>query len=132
AHTSFFTSQAAEELADDLIAYAPQGIGHVFYVSGGSEAFGAAPKPARQFFVDRGEPQRRYIIGRRQSYHGVTLGALAAGGRQWQRKQFEPLLFETHHVSPVYEYRDRRADETAQAYGTRLAEELEAKIDELG
>jgi hypothetical protein len=132
AHTSFFTSQAAEELADDLIAHAPQGIGHVFYVSGGSEAVEAALKLARQYFVERGEPQRRYIIGRRQSYHGVTLGALAVGGRQWQRKEFEPLLFETHHVSPVYEYRDRRADETAQAYGARLAEELEAKIEELG
>jgi hypothetical protein len=132
AHTSFFTSQAAEELADDLIAHAPPGIGHVFYVSGGSEAVEAALKLARQYFVERGEPQRRYIIGRRQSYHGVTLGALAAGGRQWQRKQFEPLLFETHHVAPVYEYRDRRAGETAQAYGALLAEELEAKIDELG
>jgi hypothetical protein len=132
AHTSFFTSQAAEELADDLIAHAPQGIGHVFYVSGGSEAVEAALKLARQYFVERSEPQRRYIIGRRQSYHGVTLGALAVGGREWQRKQFEPLLFEWHHVAPVYEYRDRRADETPQAYGARLTEELEAKIDELG
>jgi adenosylmethionine-8-amino-7-oxononanoate aminotransferase len=132
AHTSFFTSHVAEELADDLIAHAPHGIGRVFYVSGGSEAVEAALKLARQYFVERGEPRRRYIIGRRQSYHGVTLGALAVGGREWQRKQFDPLLFETHHVSPVYEYRDRRAGETPQAYGARLAEELEAKIDELG
>ena len=132
AHTSFFTSQVAEELADDLVTHAPQGIGRVFYVSGGSEAVEAALKLARQYFVEWGEPRRRYIIGRRQSYHGVTLGALAVGGREWQRKQFDPLLFETHHVSPVYEYRDRRADETPQAYGARLAEELEAKIDELG
>src|SRR5207249_7720554 len=43
-----------------------------------------------------------------------------------------PLLIETHHVSPVYEYRGKRADETADAYGARLAEELESKIDELG
>ena len=132
AHTSFFTSQAAEELADDLVAHAPHGIGHVFFVSGGSEAVEAALKLARQYFVERGEPQRRYIIARRQSYHGITLGALAVGGREWQRKQFGPLLIEAHHVSPVYEYRDRRADETPQAYGERLAEELEAKIDELG
>ncbi len=132
AHTSFFTSHAAEELADDLIAHAPHGIGHVFYVSGGSEAVEAALKLARQYFVERGEPQRRYIIARRQSYHGVTLGALSVGGREWQRKQFGPLLIEAHHVSPVYEYRDRRADETPQAYGARLAEELEAKIHELG
>src|SRR6202521_5428509 len=104
AHTSFFTTQVAEELADDLIAHAPRGIGHVFYVSGGSEAVEAALKLARQYFVERGEPQRRYIIARRQSYHGVTLGALSVGGREWQRKQFGPLLIEAHHVSPVYEY----------------------------
>jgi adenosylmethionine-8-amino-7-oxononanoate aminotransferase len=132
AHTSFFTSQAAEELADDLIAHAPRGLGRVFYVSGGSEAVEAALKLARQYFVERGEPQRRYIIARRQSYHGVTLGALSVGGREWQRKQFGPLLIEAHHVSPVYEYRDRRADETPQAYGARLTEELEAKVHELG
>jgi adenosylmethionine-8-amino-7-oxononanoate aminotransferase len=132
AHTSFFTSHAAEELADDLIAHAPLGIGHVFYVSGGSEAVEAALKLARQYFLERGEPQRRYIIARRQSYHGVTLGALSVGGREWQRKQFGPLLIEAHHVSPVYEYRNRRADETPQAYGARLAEELEAKVHELG
>jgi adenosylmethionine-8-amino-7-oxononanoate aminotransferase len=132
AHTSFFTTPVAEALADDLVARAPQGIGHVFFVSGGSEAIEAALKLARQYFAERGEPQRRHIIARRQSYHGVTLGALAVGGREWQRKQFGPLLIETHHVSPVYEYRERRANETAQAYGERLAEELEDKIDELG
>jgi adenosylmethionine-8-amino-7-oxononanoate aminotransferase len=132
AHTSFFTTRVAEELADDLVAHAPDGIGRVFYVSGGSEAVEAALKLARQYFVERGEPQRRYLIARRQSYHGVTLGALAIGGREWQRKQFAPLLIETHHVSPAYEYRGRRADETPQAYGARLADELETKIEELG
>jgi adenosylmethionine-8-amino-7-oxononanoate aminotransferase len=132
AHTSFFTTQAAEELADDLTAHAPNGLGHVFYVSGGSEAIEAALKLARQYFVECGEPQRRYLIARHQSYHGITLGALAVGGRQRQRKEFAPLLIETHHVSPVYEYRERHADETPQAYGERLARELEAKIDELG
>jgi hypothetical protein len=132
AHTSFFTTQAAEELADDLVAHAPAGIDHVFYVSGGSEAIEAALKLARQYFVERGELQRRYLIARRQSYHGITLGALAVGGREWQRRAFAPLLIETHHVSPVYEYREKRADETAEAYGQRLARELEAKIEELG
>ncbi|TMK10722.1 MAG: aspartate aminotransferase family protein [Alphaproteobacteria bacterium] len=132
AHTSFFTTEVAEALADDLVAHAPPGVGHVFFVSGGSEAIEAALKLARQYFVERGEPQRRYIIARRQSYHGITLGALAIGGREWQRTQFAPLLIETHHVSPVYEYRERRADESVQAYGERLAQELESKIEGLG
>jgi adenosylmethionine-8-amino-7-oxononanoate aminotransferase len=132
AHTSFFTSQVAEELADELVAHAPEGLNRVFYVSGGSEAVEAALKLARQYFVEHGQPQRRLIIARHQSYHGVTLGALAVGGREWQRKQFGPLLIETHHVSPAYEYRGKRAGETAEAYGARLAEELESKIVELG
>jgi adenosylmethionine-8-amino-7-oxononanoate aminotransferase len=132
AHTSFFTTQAAEELADDLTAHAPKGLGHAFFVSGGSEAIEAALKLARQYFVERGEPQRRHLITRRQSYHGITLGALAVGGRQRQRQAFAPLLLETHHVSPVYEYRERRTGETPQAYGERLAQELEDKIAELG
>jgi adenosylmethionine-8-amino-7-oxononanoate aminotransferase len=132
AHTSFFTTRVAEELADDLVAHAPKGIGHVLFVSGGSEAIEAALKLARQYFVERGEPQRRFLIARQQSYHGITLGALAIGGREWQRRQFGPLLIDTHHVAPVHEYRFRRANETPQAYGERLAAELEAKIDSLG
>ncbi len=79
AHTSFFTSQAAEELADELVAHAPEGLGHAFL-----------------------------------------------------RQPFAPLLIETHHVSPVYEYRERGADETSEAYGERLGQELDAKIGELG
>jgi adenosylmethionine-8-amino-7-oxononanoate aminotransferase len=132
AHTSFFTSQPAEDLADDLVAHAPSGLGHVFYVSGGSEAVEAALKIARQYFVERGEPQRRHFIARQQSYHGITVGALSVGGREWQKRKFTPILIETHHVSPAYEYRGRRPDETSDAYGERLAAELEAKITELG
>src|SRR5439155_14121110 len=126
----FFTPRVAEELADDLAAHAPDGIDHVLFVSGGSEAIEAALKCARQYFVERGETQRKYLIARRQSYHGITLGALAVGGREWQRKPFAPLLIETHHVSPVYEYRERGADETSEAYGERLGQELDAKIGE--
>ncbi len=132
AHTSFFTSRVAEQLADQLITDAPDGIGHVYFVSGGSEAIEAALKLARQYFVEAGQSQRRHFIARRQSYHGNTLGALAVGGNEWRRKQFAPLLIETSHVSPCYEYRDRNPDETPEVYGELLAQELEAKIDELG
>ena len=132
AHTSFFTSGPAEKLADALIAHAPPSIGHAYFVSGGSEAMEAALKMARQYFVETGEPQRRHFIARKQSYHGNTLGALAVGGNEWRRRQFAPLLIETHHVSACYDYRGRAASETPEAYGARLAAELEAKIAELG
>ena len=132
AHTSFFTTEPAEKLADELIAHAPKGISHVYYVSGGSEAIEAALKMARQYHVERGEPQRRHFIARRQSYHGNTVGALSVGGNAWRRQQFAPMLIEAHHITPCFEYRDRKPDETPEDYGRRAADELEAKILELG
>ncbi|MCA8062106.1 aspartate aminotransferase family protein [Burkholderia sp. AU38729] len=132
AHTSFFTTDVAEELADRLVDAAPAGLEHVYFVSGGSEAVEAALKLARQYFVEKGEPQRRHFIARRQSYHGNTLGALAIGGNAWRREPFLPLLIEAHHVSPCYAYRDQQAGETDDAYAQRLADELERKIVELG
>ena len=90
AHTSFFTTPALEELADDLAAHAPPGLTHTFFVGGGSEAIEAAIKMARQVAVERGEPQRRHLISRRQSYHGITFGALAIGGRASARRDFSP------------------------------------------
>ena len=132
AHTSFFSNEPMEALADALIARAPKSFDRVYFVSGGSEAIEAALKLARQYFVEKGEPQRRHVIARRQSYHGNTLGALAVGGNQWRRKQFEPLLIEATHVSPCYSYRDKNAGEGDEAYAARLASELEAAIVKLG
>ena len=132
AHTSFFTTDVAEELGNELIAHAPAGMSHVYFVSGGSEGIEAALKMARQYFVERGEPNRRHFIARWQSYHGNTLGALAIGGNAWRRAMFAPILAPSHHIAPCYAYRGRRADETEAEYGRRVADELEAKIIELG
>ena len=104
----------------------------MYLVSGGSEANEAAIKLARQYYIEIGEPQRHRIIARRQSYHGNTLGALATGGNLWRREPFSPLMIETSHVAPCYEYRDRAADESAYAYGQRVANELEAEILRVG
>lgn len=132
AHTGFLTSEPAEALADLLIEHAPGDIDRVYLVSGGSEAVEAAIKLARQYFVERAEPDRRHLIARRQSYHGNTLGALAAGGNAWRRRQFDPLLVEVSHIAPCYEYINRQEDETPETYGLRAAQELEDEILRLG
>lgn len=132
AHTSFFTSEPAEQLADRLIARAPGNLNHVYFVSGGSEAIESALKIARQYFVERGEPKRQHFIARRQSYHGNTLGALAVGGNAWRRAQFAPLLIDVEHISPCYAYRDQRDGESEFDYGQRVANELEQQILKLG
>ena len=132
AHTSFFTSEPAEALADLLAEHAPGDLARVYFVSGGSEAIEAALKLARQYCVEIGETERRHVVARRQSYHGNTLGALATGGNAWRRQQFAPLLVETTHVSPCFEYRDCCENETPKAYGQRLARELDETIERLG
>ena len=132
AHTSFFTNQPMEALASELVENAPAGIERVYFCSGGSEAVEAALKLARQYFVEIGQAQRSHVIARRQSYHGNTLGALAAGGNLWRRKQFEPLLVEVSHVAPCYAYRGMEQGETDEAYGRRLVRELEQEVQRLG
>ena len=132
AHSSFFTTEVAEQLAERLVDDAPPGISHAYFVCDGSEAVEAALKMARQYFVDTGQPQRRHLIARRQSYHGNTLGALAVTGREWNRAPFEPLLVRATHVSPCYEYREKRAAESPEQYGARLAQELDDTIVRLG
>ncbi len=132
AHTSFFTSAVAEELADHLVRNAPAGLDHVYLVSGGSEAIEAALKLARQYFVDIGQPERTMFVARRQSYHGNTLGALAVGGNEWRRRQFAPLLIDVGRVSACFEYRGRAEGESRDAYTQRLLDELDAKFREIG
>lgn len=131
AHTSFFSTAVLEELADMLVGAAP-GMGKVLLVSGGSEAIEAALKLSRQYFVEIGEPQRHLFIARRQSYHGNTLGALAVGGNEWRRKHFAPLMVPGNHISPCFEYREKRSDESRSDYGRRVAQELEEKLEALG
>jgi len=132
AHTGFLTSEPAEELADLLIKHAPGDLDRVYFVSGGSEATEAAIKLARQYFVEKGQPNRRHVIARRQSYHGNTLGALAAGGNEMRRKQFAPLLIDKKHIAPCYEYAEKGDDESSFDYGQRVAQELEDEILRLG
>ena len=132
AHTSFFTTEVAETLADMLINDAPAGIERVYFNSGGSEGIEAALKMARQYFLEIKQPERRHIIGRWQSYHGNTIGALAAGGNRWRREPFEPLLPQFHHVAACYSYREKRSDETEEQYGLRAANALEQEILQLG
>lgn len=132
AHTSFFTSDVVEQLAEHLTRTAPGELNYAYFVSGGSEAIETALKMARQYFVEIGQPSRTRFIARKQSYHGNTLGALAVGGNEWRRRQFAPLLMDVIRVSACNEYRDRRADETQQQYTERLLNELEQAILEAG
>lgn len=133
AHSSFFTSEPAEALADQLVGHEPGGLSRAFFVSSGSEAVEACLKMARQYFVERGEPGRVHLIARRQSYHGNTFGALSVSGHPARRGCYEPLLMpHVSHVSPCFAFRHKPVGETSAQYVARLAEELEAEFQRVG
>lgn len=132
AHTSFFTNNAQEHLADHLLSHAHGEFSQVYFVTGGSEAIEASLKLARQYFFEQGKTEKKIFIARKQSYHGNTLGALAIGGNLWRRKPFDSILVEGHHISACNEYRDKHENESEFDYGQRIANELETKILELG
>jgi adenosylmethionine-8-amino-7-oxononanoate aminotransferase len=107
-HSSQFTSQVSEELAEVLAAKFPGPRQHVrvHYTSGGSEATETGIKIARAYWLARGEPQRHKIISRWISYHGSTLGALSASGNRLRRQAFGPLLpAAMEHISECFCYR---------------------------
>ncbi|XSC48523.1 aspartate aminotransferase family protein [Bradyrhizobium sp. RDT10] len=133
AHTSFFSSEPAEALADKLVDHEPGGLGYAYLVSSGSEAIEAGIKLARQYFIEIGQPERRHFIARRQSYHGNTLGALAAGGNAWRREPYAPLLSTAFsHVTPAFAYHEKHDNESEADFVARLAAELEAEFQRLG
>lgn len=132
-HTSFFTCEAAEALAETLVGHEPGGLSHAYFVSSGSEAVEACMKMARQYFVERGEMDRIHFIARRQSYHGNTFGALSVGGHPARRGFYEPMLMpHVSHVSPCFAFRHKPANETSPQYVARLATELEAEFQRVG
>ena len=104
-HSGHFKVDSVEKCAEKVANFAPEGLKHVFFCSGGSEATEAAAKMARQYYLLNGEPSRSKVIARWQSYHGNTLGALSMSGNIARRKRFVPMLLDFPHIPPAYCYR---------------------------
>jgi adenosylmethionine-8-amino-7-oxononanoate aminotransferase len=133
AHTSFFTNEPLEDLADFLVQRAPRDIQKAAIVCDGSEAVETALKLARQYWTETGESSRSVVISRRLSYHGITFGALSVSGHEGRRQRYTPYLSDqVEFIGPCYGYRQRRDDESDSEYGLRAANELEQVILRLG
>lgn len=104
-HSVMFSNRPMIDLAERVAGLAPDGLNSVYFVSGGSEANETAIKLARQYHVERGSGSKSLVIGRWQSYHGATLGALSASGHVSRRRKYAPLLKDFPHIPPPYCYR---------------------------
>ena len=101
-HPTMFTTSAVEDLATSLAAHSPPGIDRFYFLSGGAEAVETAIKMARQIHLENGRSQRFQLISRWHSYHGLTLGALAAAGRTAFRSPYAPMLKDVCHIPAPY------------------------------
>jgi adenosylmethionine-8-amino-7-oxononanoate aminotransferase len=131
AHGTQFASDALEAYAAELAPVLPVEDPRIYPVSGGSEAMETALKLARTYHLARGEPARHKVIARWGSYHGNTLGALDASGRQPLRRPYEPWLGRALHVPAPYEYRCPSPDHPG-ACGRWHAEALDRQIRDAG
>ena len=132
AHTSFFTNQPQEQLAERLRQRFGDPAARVYFTSGGSEANETALKLAWQYWAARGQPDRKVIISREHSYHGNTLGALSVSGNAGRRRASAAPLLDWPRIAPCYAYRDRAAGESSEQYVNRISNELELAVIRTG
>jgi adenosylmethionine-8-amino-7-oxononanoate aminotransferase len=100
-----FTNQPVEELADELAGLALGDLSHFYFLSSGSDAIEAALKLARQYWVERGKPEKDVLVALAPGYHGNTMLSLSAGAREHYKKYFQPWLVEVPRVPAPYAYR---------------------------
>ncbi|KAM0347281.1 hypothetical protein ACHAPU_004800 [Fusarium lateritium] len=133
-HTITYTTDSAEDLANYLLEGEPFDLTRAYLVGSGSEAMDSAMKLARQYHVENGQPQRTRFVSRRQAYHGNTIGAMSVSSNLARRVPYENaiLLDNVSYVSPAYEYRVRKDNETEGEYAQRLVDELEAEFQAVG
>jgi adenosylmethionine-8-amino-7-oxononanoate aminotransferase len=124
-HGTMFTTEDLEAYADELASRLPMDEPRIYPVSGGSEAVETALKLARAYHLARGDERRSVIVARRNSYHGNTLGALDASGKEVLRAPYAPWLGRVVHVPTPYDYREPLT-------GAEHAEALEAAFVRAG
>jgi adenosylmethionine-8-amino-7-oxononanoate aminotransferase len=130
-HGTMFTTEALEAYAADVAGVLPLQDARIYPVSGGSEAVETALKLARTYHLARGAAGRVLVIGRRSSYHGNTLGALDASGKEPLRKPYTPWLGRFLHAPAAYEYRCPNPGHP-EGCGAWHAAELERMIGSYG
>lgn len=129
--TSHFTSPPVESLAGKLAGMAPGTLDNAFLANSGSEAVETAIKLARDYHVARGNEAKETVIGRWQSYHGATLGALSASGNTGRRSIYKPLMTDWPKLPPAYPFR-WGYDGSPEAQARAAAAELESLIEREG
>ena len=126
------TNEPAAELAAKLAQLAPGTLNHVAYSVSGSCANDTAVRLAHYYHSRRGEPDRRVILSRYNSYHGSTYLGMTLGNREGDRSpHFRYIEGLVHHLGAPYAYRRPEGMSEAQ-FTDHLVAELQGAIRDIG
>ncbi|SMR81431.1 putrescine aminotransferase [Aliiroseovarius halocynthiae] len=132
-YNTFFqtTHVPAIALAQKLAELAPGDLNHVFYASGGSDANDTNIRMVRTYWAEKGQPERDVIISRWNAYHGSTIGGTSLGGMKGMHGQGSLPIPGIEFIEQPNWYSEG-GDMTPEEFGLARAQELEAKINEVG
>ncbi|UWR22388.1 aspartate aminotransferase family protein [Sulfitobacter sp. S190] len=132
-YNTFFntTHTPAIALAAELAKLAPEGMNQVFFAGSGSEANDTNIRMVRTYWAEKGHPQKKHIISRKNAYHGSSLGSGSLGGMSYMHAQGGMPIPDIHHINQP-DWWSEGGDHTPEDFGLARAQELEAKILELG
>ncbi len=126
------TNEPAAELAAKLAQLAPRTLNHVAFSLSGSCANDTGIRLAHYYHSRRGEPDRRVILSRYNSYHGSTYLGMTLGNREGDRSpHFKYIEGLVHHLSAPYAYRRPEGMSEAQ-FTDHLVAELQGAIRDIG
>jgi putrescine aminotransferase len=132
-YNSFFktANPPAVELARLVTSLAPDHINHVFFTGSGSESNDTVVRMVRHYWSSMGQPSRKVIISRHNAYHGSTVAAASLGGMKPMHAQGGLPIPDIEHINQPYWY-ENGGDLSQEEFGIQVADELEAKILEVG
>lgn len=133
-YNTFFktTHPAVIELSALLAQIAPERFNRFFYCNSGSEAIDTVLRVVHRYWAALGQPRKRYVIARKNGYHGSTIAGATLGGMDYMHEQMPSKLEHVAHIGQPYYFGEAAADMTPEAFGLARARQLEAKILELG
>ena len=137
-YNSFFqtTNVPAVQLAAKLASLAPnageRSFQHVFYSSSGSESNDSNVRMVRRYWDLLGQPQRKVIISRLNSYHGSTMAGASLGGMSGMHAQGDLPIPNITHIGQPYFFENALPGESEADFGLRAAGWLEKRIIEIG
>ena len=132
-YNTFFqtTHVPAIALAEKIASLTPYDLNHTFFASSGSEANDTNIRLVRTYWAEKGQPERKAIISRKNAYHGSSVGSASLGGMVPMHEQGDLPIENIHHINQPHWYAEG-GDMDPEEFGLMRARELEEKIEELG